>query len=97
MDIPNYGDKQKNPSQVNQRPTIMDELEKRERIRNVLNQMKYEIASEMGYDHIKIPGGGDFPSRDIGVFAGPVGGVIVKDLITAGEKALLEKYRKNKK
>lgn len=50
------------------------------------NSIKNQVASDMYYNE---------QSKEIGLFSGQLGGVIVKDLIAKGEKALMEE--KNKK
>ncbi len=94
MNSPNYGNKYLNENPSNKQGSITEYLEKKDRIKNAMNALKHEVAEELGYNHIKIPYNGDATSREIGMYAGPVGGVVVKDLIAQGEAALLEKYGK---
>ncbi len=76
---------------------ISEYLQKRNHLKHAMNQLKYEVAEEMGYDQFKLPkNGSDTSSREIGLYAGPVGGVIVKELIAQGEKALMDKYGSHK-
>ncbi len=67
-------------------------LDKKVRLKKAMNKLKEEAASEMG---AQFPmRGNDMTSGEIGAYAGPVGGVIVKNLIAQGEKALMEKQQK---
>ncbi|MEA4882549.1 MAG: alpha/beta-type small acid-soluble spore protein [Clostridia bacterium] len=54
--------------------------------RQALNQMKYEIASQVGVDY-NTTGGylGDIPARE----AGRIGGQMVKQMIAAAEQSLI--------
>ncbi|MDF2698718.1 MAG: Small, acid-soluble spore protein alpha/beta type [Haloplasmataceae bacterium] len=73
---------------------IKEYLKQKENIKKAMSNLKNEVASEMRYDQISLPyGDGDTTSRQIGINAGPVGGVIVKDLIALGEQKLVEKYK----
>ncbi len=59
--------------------------------KEALNQMKMEIAEELGMDRVPIPTQkGEMTSREYGFYGGPVGGEMTRRLITMGERALLE-------
>lgn len=54
--------------------------------RQALNQMKYEIASQVGIDYNAYGGYlGDIPARE----AGRIGGQMVKQMIAAAEQSLI--------
>lgn len=54
--------------------------------RQALNQMKYEIASQVGVDYNTYGGYlGDIPARE----AGRIGGQMVKQMIAAAEQSLI--------
>jgi hypothetical protein len=55
--------------------------------RNSLNQMKFEIASELGFANYEQMDKGSLPSRANGY----VGGNITKRLVSLGESALANK------
>ena len=55
--------------------------------RNILNQMKYEIASELGFANYDQIDKGSLPSRANGY----IGGNITKRLVALGENALANK------
>lgn len=81
--IPNYGN-------------ISEYLQKKDQIKKGMDNLKQEIASELGYDNVNIPNGKNLSSRVIGVYAGPVGGFMVQDLIKRGEEVLISQYQKDK-
>lgn len=62
--------------------------------KSALNQMKHEIANELGMDQVKIPvNSGDATSREYGFYGGIVGGEMTKRLVEIGERQLLKTKR----
>lgn len=59
--------------------------------RMALNQMKHEIASELGIESTINNLNGNINSRNIGTYAGKVGGQMTKKLIEIAEKGLIDK------
>ncbi len=76
---------------------ISEYLQKKIQIKKNMDNLKKEIAGELGYNNVKILNGGDLSSKTIGVYAGPVGGFMVKDLVKRGEETLISKYHEDKK
>lgn len=75
---------------------VKDYLEQQKRIKEGMQILKNKATIELGTDQVPTPfGDSDNTSRSIGIQAGPVGGVIVKDLIAQGEQALMQKYGKD--
>jgi hypothetical protein len=64
------------------------EYRKRQAIKNELEKLKYETASELGIDIDSAPS--DSTSRHIGTFAGPVGGGMVKKLVAQAQEQLMK-------
>ncbi len=62
--------------------------------REALNQMKTEIAEELGMNHLEIPvEKGEMTSREYGFYGGPVGGEMTRRLVAMGEKELVDKQQ----
>lgn len=61
--------------------------------KEALNQMKLEIANELGMDN-NLHGAND-TSYHNGELGGRVGGQMSKKLVQMGKEALLKKYNKN--
>ena len=60
-----------------------------------LNQMKMEIAGELGID-TNIENGATKTSYENGKVGGELGGVMSKELVNMGKQALLRQYNNNK-
>jgi Small, acid-soluble spore proteins, alpha/beta type len=60
---------------------------KQKAIKKELEKLKYETASELGIDLNSVPT--DTTSRNIGTFAGPVGGGMVKSLVAQAQEQLV--------
>ncbi len=64
--------------------------------KKALEQMKLEIANELGTNDIPIPTQkGEMTSRQYGFYGGPVGGAMTKKLVEMGERELMNQ-NKNK-
>jgi hypothetical protein len=63
------------------------EYRKRQQMREALQQMKVETASELGIDLDAVPQ--DTTSGQIGTYAGPVGGQMVKKMIQQAKQQLV--------
>lgn len=64
--------------------------------KTALNQMKLEIANELGVEN-NLNGQGNSSSHDNGVIGGRVGGQMSKRLVAMGQEILLKKYNQNNK
>ena len=60
-----------------------------------LNQMKLEIANELGMENINL-NGANSTSYQNGEIGGRVGGQMSKKLVAMGEEALLRQYNSKK-
>lgn len=64
--------------------------------KKALEQMKHEIANELGTENIPIATqNGEATSRQYGFYGGPVGGAMTKKLVEMGERQLMNQ-NKNK-
>lgn len=58
--------------------------------KKALEQMKLEIANELGTNDVVIPTSkGEATSRQYGFYGGPVGGAMTKKLVEMGERELM--------
>lgn len=69
------------------------ELEKKEQIKKAMDQLKMESAEELGIALEKTPDD-NATAREIGSFAGPVGGQMVKKMVAEAQKMLAEQNSK---
>ncbi len=60
--------------------------------REALNQMKLEIAGELGIQNTNIEDGGNITSYENGKKGGDLGGLMSKQLVKLGEQELVRQY-----
>lgn len=65
-------------------------LEKKQRIKQAMEQLKYETAEELGIAIDDAPT--DVSPIEVGTFAGPVGGRMVSKLIQLAQQQLVQNY-----
>lgn len=64
--------------------------------KKALDQMKHEIASELGTESVTIPiKNGEASSRQYGFYGGSIGGTMTRILVEMGERQLINQNKNN--